>query len=94
MKNPFRSWFKRIPQREFTMTRTIAIVCYDRRDADKVLPCRKPNVLGMNLSGTEWTAIHVTWSGRNDVDGNPLPDFELLGHELWNCPELGNIFHD
>ena len=28
--------------------------------------------------------IHVKYSGKLDKDGEPLPDFETLGHEVWH----------
>ena len=28
--------------------------------------------------------IAVMWSGETDINGEPIPDFEALGHEVWH----------
>jgi hypothetical protein len=29
--------------------------------------------------------LYVPWSGKRDIHGQPLPDFNALGHELWHA---------
>ena len=38
------------------------------------------DVLGFN--GAD--GIHINWSNTRDKDGNLLPDFETIGHEVWH----------
>lgn len=37
--------------------------------------------------------IFVPYSYQRDIKGNYLPDFEVLGHEIWHMLELGGRFH-
>ena len=37
--------------------------------------------------------VHVKYSGRKDINGEELPDFHALGHEIWHMRELGGWFH-
>lgn len=38
--------------------------------------------------------IYVPYSPESDERGNRLPDFAVLGHEIWHLRELGGNFHD
>ena len=38
--------------------------------------------------------IYVPYSPESDERGNRLPDFAVLGHEIWHLHELGGNFHD
>ena len=33
--------------------------------------------------------VYVRWSGKKDKNGEPLPDFETLGHEVWHIIKGG-----
>lgn len=37
--------------------------------------------------------IWVVWSGEYDRNGRPIPDLEVLGHEVWHLRELGGRWH-
>jgi len=36
--------------------------------------------------------IYVPYSSESDARGNRLPDFAVLGHEIWHLRELGGNF--
>lgn len=43
-----------------------------------------------NALGAARPALRMIWVrrdplGRKDKFGDPLPDFEILGHEVWHC---------
>ena len=43
------------------------------------------NFFGDLIQGYNWVdGVHVMWSGEYDKNGEPLPDFEVLGHEIWH----------
>jgi hypothetical protein len=29
--------------------------------------------------------VYVPWTGKRDMNGDPLPDFQSLGHEVWHA---------
>ena len=45
---------------------------------------QRPNdrVAGFHVEGLK--QIYVRYSSEKDKNGNPLPDFKTLGHELWH----------
>jgi hypothetical protein len=32
----------------------------------------------------KFDGIHVMWSGKRDINGEPIPDLEALGEEVWH----------
>ena len=74
--------------------REIVIVC---RDLDDILAANR-HAEGFTLAYNEeigkLTTITIPWTMFKDINGKRLPDFHLLGHELWHCSELGGTFHD
>ena len=76
--------------------RIIFIECKDAGEIEQFLTGRLragERVLGYNDTVGPVTKLVVPWGDEEDKDGNPLPDFYVLGHELWHCPELGGHFH-
>ena len=50
----------------------------------------RPGIL--NCGGFTFVdGIHCMWSGERDANGEPLPDFEVLGHEMWHL--INGDFH-
>lgn len=49
------------------------------------------NGMYVELNGTPY--LFVSYSKNKDKNGNYLPRFETLGHELWHMKELGGRFH-
>ena len=37
--------------------------------------------------------LYVPYAGKKDDNGKELPDFCILGHEVWHLQELGWFFH-
>lgn len=51
----------------------------------------KPRVVGW--ADYEKSELHVPYSYDRDINGKPLPDFCVLGHELWHLKPLGYKYH-
>lgn len=76
------------PIREF-QSPPLTIVCVDPASMSQVLaacisydPCAASCSAYIDI---RHGVIYVPWSGNVDTHGNPLPDFESLGHELWHA---------
>ena len=52
------------------------------------IKCEKP--CGGYQIGRE---LYIPYSLKRDINGQFLPDFEILGHELWHLSELGGKYH-
>ena len=75
------------PRAEFALPST-TITCDSARNitADyderlEVFGLRNNNVI---LGYQSADKIKVMWSMQTDKNGDPLPDFEVLGHEVWH----------
>jgi hypothetical protein len=89
-----------IPEHTYTVSgKTYYIRC---RSADKIRTDRRLQSAAKFPSQTVLATceevgchvfINVPWSGEIDINGKPLPDFEMLGHEIWHTTGLGGNFH-
>lgn len=52
------------------------------------------NVLGFWQTKNGKQYLYVPKSGYKDINGNELPNFETLGHEIWHLKELGGHYHE
>jgi hypothetical protein len=76
------------PNRTYTVTQpwTLHVV-----DAATIEDIGGLGVRGANLAGC---VLFVPKSGLTDAHGNALPDFGVLGHEVWHLRQLGgNDWH-
>ena len=76
------------PQRaEFDLPAT-RIICDSARnitaDYDALMAQHGESNGSANMGYQHLDTIAVMWSGDTDKDGEPLPDFETLGHEVWH----------
>ena len=76
-----------VPAKKFT-TREITIVCVDKARMAVVLAERVPYDPFAPYCNSYYDAykgiIYVSWSKDKDINGQPMPDFKDLGHEVWH----------
>ena len=69
-----------------------AYLLANQQDYDRIDPEHPKNVRGFIVYSTN--EIYVPYSANKDKNGNYLPDFCVLGHEVWHLKELGGRWHD
>lgn len=77
-----------IPTQEFR-TSGLSIVCADSEYMGALLSKRVPHdpfaPYCTAYIDVQQRVLYVPWSKEKDINGNPLPDFTALGHELWHA---------
>ena len=73
--------------KEYFVNEGFTIILKDKRDMD----LRRDKLDGKCYQKSR--VIVCNYSGKVDINGNPLPDFGTLSHELWHFFELGGSFH-
>ena len=71
------------PNRTYTVSQTWVLHVVD---AATIEDLGGLGTRGANLAGC---VLYVPKSGLTDAHGNALPDFYILGHEVWHLRQLG-----
>jgi len=77
-----------IATRIYEIDKPITIIVMDKEKLNEEFKHLNKRIKGVRVGDT----IYTTYTGEYDINGNPLPDFGNLGHELWHDKKLGGLY--
>lgn len=83
-----------MPVKNYSVNEDFDIVIMDEEkvmDTCELFLKKRCKGFAMNLQNK--TTLFIPYSSYKDINGNYLPDFEVLGHEIWHLKKLGYKFH-